>query len=69
MKRTKKIFENILEFEAREDGGQAIISSIHEGTETGTMFVRVQSWDETLAHEEIKKYLGKKVRITLEVIE
>lgn len=33
------------------------------------MFIKVQSWDETKKHAEFANVDGKKVRITIEVLE
>jgi len=57
-----------------EDGGAAIIVSDGSPELIGKigsgMFVRIQSWDENeTGHREIKILEGKRVRITLEVIE
>lgn len=53
-----------------EDGGQAMIATITEPTDTDNgMFIRIQSWDEQLEHKEFKKFVGKKVRITIETID
>lgn len=53
-----------------EDGGCAkIITFDNEDNEMNGMFVRIQSWDETLKHEDFNKFLGKKVRITIETID
>lgn len=54
-----------------EDSGQAIIlTTAGDGVEGGPgMFVRVQSWDETRQHEELRKFNGRRLRVTVEVIE
>jgi hypothetical protein len=66
----KKIFEGILENDRVEDGGQAVLPNLNEGeTPNNGMFVRIQSWDEELKHEEIQPFLGKKVKVTVEVVE
>ncbi len=79
----KKVFEGRVEYQS-EDGGQALIASIYDEVpprpvEWGGMFVRLQSWkDETPeqnasgerpVHQEAEKFRGKKVRITVEVID
>jgi hypothetical protein len=33
------------------------------------MFVKIQSWDEDTEHTDMKNLIGKKVRITIEVLE
>jgi hypothetical protein len=53
-----------------EDGGQAKIVTLaqHPEDENG-MFVKIQSWDETLKHEEFEKFVGRKVKVTIEAID
>lgn len=54
----------------REDGGCALIESIGtEGDEETGIFVRVQSWDETKEHKDFNALKGKRVRVTIEVVE
>lgn len=65
----KKIFEGLLEVESIDDGGQAMIAVINGSDVDEQMFVRVQSWDETLQHPQFKMFKGKKVRVTIEVID
>jgi len=48
-----------------EDGGQAVYVQIDDGNDQG-FFVRLHSW---VNHEQINKLLGKKIKITIEVIE
>jgi hypothetical protein len=68
------IFEGVVEY-ASEDGGQALIASIYEQTEPPSapeepgMFVRLQSWDEGGGHELARSLEGKRVRVTVEVID
>ncbi len=57
----------------KEDGGQALICDTfefdsNEETENG-MFVILQSRDETLEHKDLNSLLGKKIKITIEIIE
>jgi hypothetical protein len=66
-----------------EDGGRAVIVDLDPESETGgdgCFFLRLQSWDETGtapvgsrpaagSHPLIRSLLGKKVRITVEVIQ
>jgi hypothetical protein len=68
----KKVFEKKLNTEemTKEDGGQAMIFTISEPfEEENGMFVRIQSWDENKEHKELKKFEGRKVRITIETID
>ncbi len=51
-----------------EDGGCAMIAHIEDEADVG-MFVRIQSWDESKEHKDFKSLIGKKIRVTIEVIE
>jgi hypothetical protein len=55
-----------------EDSGCAIICHVdgegHENEDTG-MFVRLQSWDDDKKHVEIRKFIGRKVKITVETVD
>jgi hypothetical protein len=78
----KLLFEEVISKEEidKQDSGQALIftfNGINEsydnseemnGDEAG-VFVRLQSWDTTEKHETFNKLIGKKVRVTIEVIE
>jgi hypothetical protein len=33
------------------------------------MFVRLQSWDDDKKHVEIRKFIGRKVKITVETVD
>lgn len=71
---TKKVYEGILKMESVDDGGQARIATVVSQPDTRTdpedqMFVRVQSWDEHCEHPQFKEFEGKKVRVTVEVLE
>jgi len=53
----------------REDGGMAVIEDVGmDGVEDNGIFVRVQSWDETKKHKEFNALIGKRVRVTIEII-
>ncbi len=58
----------------REDGGQAVILTLtgDPDQETG-VFVRIQSWDQTCFHKEIRELFdaasGKSIRVTIEVVD
>lgn len=53
-----------------EDGGMALIVDNGEPENDSTeMFVRIQSWDESRAHPDLRKLNGKRIRVTLEVID
>lgn len=57
-----------------EDGGQAIIIEALEPVTTkelvncggNGMFIRVQSWDDSRIHEDLRKFNGKRLRVTVE---
>lgn len=51
-----------------EDGGRAKILSLDDNSEVG-LFVRVQSWDETKEHKDFNQLLGKRVRVTVEILD
>ena len=53
-----------------EDGGQAKIfaTSLNQEEDNG-MFVKVCSWDENNNHDEFNKFIGRKIKITIETIE
>ena len=51
-----------------EDGGQALIAEFSGGSDTG-LFVRLQSWDESKRHEEMAQLMGRRVRVTVEIID
>lgn len=66
----KRVFEGDFNQDVDiEDGGQARVHTISGDDEDGDMFVRVQSWDESCQHRQIKEFEGKKVRVTVEVID
>jgi hypothetical protein len=53
-----------------QDGGQAkIISLCNKPDEENGMFVQLRSWDENLEHKEFKKFIGRKIKITIETID
>lgn len=58
------VFFGVVEYES-EDSGQALIATLPRN---GEMFVRLQSWDETLKHVHAESLRGKTVRVTVELI-
>lgn len=60
---------------SREDGGCALIGEVCDddtacGSEAPSeVFVRIHSWDDAMQHPTIKRLEGKRVRVTVEVIE
>lgn len=70
----KKIFEGILSSDEIiiEDQGKAILTEPindpnDENLDAG-MFVRLQSWDDDKIHSDFKQFIGKKIKITVEII-
>jgi len=65
---SKLVIEAIPEIHT-EDGGQAMILEIcpNDAVQNGE-FVRLQSWDSNLKHQVATKFVGKKVRVTIETI-
>lgn len=64
-------FVTVGNVEARyEDSRMAMIVQIDDNEEYDNgMFVRIQSWDETKQHADASRMLGKRVRVTVEIIE
>jgi hypothetical protein len=52
-----------------EDGGQAKIFTASKDDLDNGMFVRVCSWDENKNHEDFKKFVGRRIKITIETID
>ena len=51
-----------------EDGGQARIMEFDSPGEEG-IFVRIQSWSESKEHGAMDLLMGRRVRVTIEVID
>lgn len=51
-----------------EDGGQAMIAELTDGREEG-LFVRVQSWDPGREHAEMRSMMGRRISVTIEVLD
>ncbi len=64
----KFVLEGVAKFE-REDGGMARIAEISD--EKSALFVRIQSWheDKVPSHPEADKLEGKRVRVTIEIVD
>jgi len=63
-------FEDGVSFD-KEDGGRALIAHFEQKDceeEEAGLFVRLQSYDETKIHKDAQALVGKRVRITVEVI-
>jgi hypothetical protein len=67
--RKVKVIEDLFQVESVEDGGAARIATIADDRDDSCLFVRIQSWDELSRHEEFRELEGKKIRVTIEVIE
>lgn len=67
---TKMVFEQVWEakFLDVEDGGAARIYPV-EGPIADCMEVRLHSYDESLKHTAFKQFEGKRLRVTVEVVE
>jgi hypothetical protein len=68
------VVEDTITLESVEDGGQAMIAEAISfdtlnSNDDNFMFVNIQSWDEDIEHTDMKNLIGKKVRITIEVLE
>jgi len=65
--------EGKVKIDSREDGGQALIcesmkiDTMNSDDENG-MFVILQSWDEDTVHTDLNSLIGKRVKITIEVL-
>lgn len=56
----------------KEDGGSILIAPINERIEaagSSGVYVLIQSWGDTLEHPVMKSIEGKKVKVTIEVME
>jgi hypothetical protein len=54
-----------------EDNGQAMIAEIY-GDDKGMgngMYARIISWDTTKKHPDMKQFMGRKIRVTIETID
>jgi hypothetical protein len=68
------VVEDTITLESVEDGGQAMIDEAISfdtlnSNDDNFMFVNIQSWDEDTEHTDMINLIGKKVRITIEVLE
>lgn len=64
-----------------EDGGQALILEVNDGDDNTNYEVRLHSWDEVplsgyhsdkeqkYKHEPLRAFIGKKLLVTVEVVE
>ena len=68
------VVEDTITLESVEDGGQAMIDEAISfdtlnSNDDNFMFVNIQSRDEDTEHTDMINLIGKKVRITIEVLE
>lgn len=66
--------EGKVKIESNEDGGQALICNSFmintaNSDDNNGMFVTLQSWDDDTVHTDLNMLMGKKIRITLEVLD
>ena len=61
-------FERVLGEPDRDDGGRALIQQFDDAADDG-LFVRLQSWSEKKEHPAMEALIGKRVRITVEVVD
>lgn len=52
-----------------QDGGQAQIVEFFSSNMVEGLFVRVHSWDPSREHPDMALMMGKRVRVTVEVLE
>lgn len=53
-----------------QDSGMAVIIDCGRvDDENAGMFVRLHSWSESKEHDQIRKFIGKRIRITVETID
>ena len=72
MKKEIHIIEETLHFGEmdKEDGGQFNGFTVNNApAEDNGMFVKLCSWDDNMEHTELNKFVGRKVRITIETID
>lgn len=55
----------------KEDGGQAVVIEMDmtDGEMETGLFVRIQSWDPSKTHGDIRKLFGRKVEVTIRTID
>lgn len=64
----KIVIEGIVKLES-EDGGLCLVDYDFSEESDGTFFVRLFSWDDTKEHSTIRMMEGKRVRVTVEIVE
>lgn len=72
---TTKIFEAEMDYYSEyhdvEDGGCAQIYNLFdpEDHDDDGMFIRIQSWSNSSKHPEMDKLVGKRIRVTVEIVD
>jgi hypothetical protein len=64
-------FRRLAEHEAPvsiQDGGMSMIAELGTGNEEG-LFVRLQSWDPSKEHSELTSMLGRRISVTVKVLD
>ena len=64
----KIVLEGIVKLDS-EDGGMCLVDYDFSQDDSSTFFVRLFSWDDTKEHATIRMMEGKKVRVTVEIID
>lgn len=59
-------FVDLAEVEFTDDGGRAIVIRL-DGTDG--LFVRLHSWDETGRHEALQGLTGKRIEVSIRVVD
>lgn len=67
---TKIVLEGLMQVDT-EDAGMALIGNGFEQVPNSPngFFVRLQSWDDTKRHSTFRTLEGKRLRVTIEVID
>lgn len=64
----KIILEGVVKLDS-EDDGWCLVDYDFAQDDYSTFFVRLHSWDDTKEHSVIRMMEGKKVRVSVEIIE
>ncbi len=70
-----KIFEVEADYNSdyhdEEDGGRAQIYNVFDPNDDDDdgMFIRIQTWADSGKHPEMDKLVGKRIRVTVEIID
>ena len=61
------VFSEVLKLDEKSDHGMVVNGRVED--ENSNLYVILQSYDETMKHEDFNKFLNKRVLVTVEVIE